>query len=308
MNSRIICFITLISCCSCSTSFSSNRDLFNQRSPIANSLENKLRYADALTQWKILLLAYPEDEIIIAHIRRLESLISNGIIEQLSVLDKGNASGNEKLARNAYLKILALDPSNEIAMEALRKLEWKSAIAEASSKTANIKKYFVETQQKAKVSIQLTKYIEQGEQFSHDKKYKALLLLADKFENLYPSNANPNEYRILAYTKLGEEQQERNNSEEAIFYYQQAISVASIKGDTLDIVQMKKDELSELLANKHFKLANKLFKTNLDSAIENFELCLKYQPSHTKARQLMQRAVKIRRNLLKIKRLNANSD
>ena len=308
MIEKTICITTLIFCCSCSTNFEDSRALFDQRSPIANSLEDKQRYAEALTQWRILQIAYPNDDVVKEHILRLEFLVSERVIKQLDILDKARATGDEKLERKVYLKILALDPNNEIALEELRKFEWKFAIEEASSKTANIKKYFVESQEEANISIQLTKYIEQGEQFIHDKKYKGLLLLADSFESAYPTHLKPNDYRILAYTKLGEAQQKQNNTKEAIEFYQQALGVAALKGDKLPSVQKKTDELSGLIANRYLKLANKVFKTNLDEAIKYFEQSLKYQPNNVKTRKLMLRAIKIRENLRKIKKLDANSD
>jgi tetratricopeptide (TPR) repeat protein len=308
MIKRIIYASTFILCCSCSTNFVDNSALLEQRSPVAKSLENQQRFAEALTQWKILHIAYPKDEMVNDHIRRLEFLISDRVIEQLGILDKAKKAGNQKLERVVYLKILALEPSNDIAREELRKFEWQFAIEEASSKTANIKKYFVESQEEAKISIQLTKYLEQGEQFTHDKKYKRLLQLADKFEGSYPTHGQPNDYRILAYTKLGESQQQQKRPEEAIEYYQQAIKTAALDNKKLPVTQKKIDNLSESIADKYFNLANKVFKTNLDEAIEYFELSLKYQPNNTKARQLMQRAIKIRHNLMKIKKLNANSD
>lgn len=308
MIKRIICIATLIFGSSCSTNFVDSSALLQQRIPIAKSLENKQRFAEALTQWKILQIAYPNDKIVNEHILRLEFLISDRVIEQLGILDKAKSAGNEKLERKVYLKILALNPNNKIAMQRLRKFEWQFAIEEASSKTANIKKYFVESQQEAKISIQLTKFLEQGEQFTHDKKYKGLLLLADKFEKSYPTHPRPNDYRILAYTKLGESKQKQKRPEEAIEYYEDAITVAALKGKRLPSIRNKKDELSEVIASRYFNIANKVFRTDLDEAIKNFELSLKYQPNNTKARQLMQRAKKIRHNLIKIKKLNANSD
>lgn len=308
MIKQIIGIISLILCSSCSTNFTNNRALFEQRSPVAKSLENANRYADALTQWKILQIAYPNDEFIGGHILRLELLISERVIDQLSILDKAKATGNEKSERKVYLRILALDPNNKIAIEELRKFEWKFALEEASSKTANIKKYFVETQEEANISIQLTKYLKQGEQFIHDREFNELLQFADKFEDSYPSHPMPNDYRLLAYTKLGESQQKQKNPKEAIEYYQKALRLADLTGEKLPSIQMKTAELSELIASRYLKLANKVFKTNLDEAIGYYELSLKYQPSNSKTRQLMQRAIKMRDNLKKIKQQNSNSD
>jgi tetratricopeptide (TPR) repeat protein len=308
MIKRIVCVATLIFGCSCSTNFVDNNALLEQRSSVARSLENTQRYVEALTQWNILQIAYPKNQIVNEHIRRLEFLISDRVIQQLDILDKAKKAGNQELERTVYLKILALQPNNQIAMEELRKFEWQFAIEEASSKTANIKKYFVESQEEAKVSIQLTKYIEQGEQLIHDKKYKRLLQLADKFEVSYPTHSQPNDYRILAYTKLGESQQEQKKPEQAIEYYQQAIKTAALNNKKLPATQNKIDKLSESIANNYYNLANKVFKTDLDKAIEYYELSLKYQPNNIKTRQLMQRAITIKQNLIKIKKLNANSD
>jgi tetratricopeptide (TPR) repeat protein len=308
MIKKIIYGTAIILCFSCSTSFVDNSALLEQRGPVAQSLENQQRLAEALTQWKVLHIAYPKEQIVNDHIRRLEFLISDRIIEQLGILDKAKKAGNQKLERIVYLKILALEPSNEIAMQELRKFEWQFAIEEASSKTANIKKYFIESQEEAKSSIQLTQYLEQGDKLIQDKEYKRLLQLADKFEGYYPRHRQPNNYRILAYTKLGESQQQQKKTEEAIGYYQQAINIAALDNKKLPVTQKNIDILSESIANRYFNLANKAFKTNLDKAIEYFELSLKYQPNNTKARQLMQRAIKIRHNLMKIKKLNANSD
>lgn len=196
MIKQIIYFSVLVICCSCSTNLVDNHDFLEQRSPVAKSLEDKERYAEALTQWRILKIAYPNNEIVKDHILRLEFLVSGRVIQQLDILDKAKTTGNEKLERNVYLKILALDPNHEIAMEELRKFEWKFAIKEASLKTANIKKYFIESQREANISIQLTKYLEQGQQFIHDKKYQGLLQLADQFEGAYPTHPQPNDYRI----------------------------------------------------------------------------------------------------------------
>lgn len=308
MIERIVCVATIVLCCSCSTNFIDNNAMFEQRSPLAEALEEEQRYAEALVQWKILQIAYPDDEVVKQNILRLELLISDGVIRQLAVLDKAKASGDQDLERKVYLKILALDPNNQIAIEELRQFEWNYAYQEASSKTENIKKYFIETQQEAKISIQLNNYIEQGKQYVSDKKYQELLQLADKFENTYPEHLLPNEYRILAYSKLGEEQQKRNKTKQAIKFYKQALQVAAVKGQKLPNLQKKTDQLSGLIANRYLKLANQVFKTDLDEAINYFEQSLKYQPNNVKARQLMQRAIKIRENLLKIQKLDSNSD
>lgn len=308
MIQRIIYVTTLIVCCSCSTNLVDNHKFLEQRSPIAQSLEHKERYAEALTQWKILQIAYPKDETVKDHILRLEFLISNRIDQQLEILEQAKTAGDENLQKNAYLKILAVEPNNDFAMNELRTLEWKIAILKATSKTENIKKYFIESQEEAQISIQLIKYIEQGEQLIRGRKYKELLQLADKFEKSFPTHLKPNNYRIFAYTKLGERLQKQNYTKEAIVYYQQALETAALKDDKLPNVQKKADKLSELIANRYLKLANQIFKTNLDEAINYFEQSLKYQPNNIKTRQLMQRAIKMQQNLMKIKKLDSNSD
>ncbi|WP_299075071.1 hypothetical protein [uncultured Paraglaciecola sp.] len=303
-----IIYASLLICCSCSTSFVVTNTFLEQRSPVAISLEEQQRYADALTQWKILALTYPEDEAVNSHVKRLESLISARVSKQFRVLKKAQGANNKKLQHQLYLKILALEPNNKIAMQELRKFEWQDVIKQASSKTANIKKYFVKSQQEANDSILLSRYLEQGKQFTHQKNYQELLQLADKFEKDFPAQQHPNNYRTFAFFQLAERYQKQKSHEKAIEYYQKALDIAALQGKSLPNAQKSRDSLSKSTANKYLKIANSLLKTDLDAAIENAALSLKYQPNNVKARTFMKRALIVKKNLNRIRGIKVNLD
>lgn len=293
---RVFLWFFILLLAGCSSLIVSNSVI--DRRPLAQSLEKQQKYAEALIQWQILQTAYPDDESIKTQINQLNTLISDRLIALFERLDKAQHRGNEKQIRHTYLKILALQPNNQIAIEELRKFEWQHALSQAVAKTQTIKKYFVETQNKANRSIQLSHILEKGEQFTHDKKYYGLLQLADTFAAAYPEHPKPQEYRLLAYTKLAELSVKKNNIENAVPLFDKAIQIDQGKNKTLI---SKNDKLKKKLASKYLILGLKSFQKDLDKAIECFTLSLKYQPDNTVANAQLQRATKVRENLNKIK-------
>jgi tetratricopeptide (TPR) repeat protein len=253
---------------------------------------------------RILQTAAPDNISIKAQVRRIESVISNRLIALFKQLGKTKNSSSEQQIRKIHLKILALTPNHNIAIEELRAYEWQYALEKAATKTQTIKEYFIENQVKAKRSIKLNQLLEQAEQFTQDRKYKDLLQLADKFEMAFPVNKKPAEFRLLAYTNLAERSIQKKDITMAISFFEKAIEIDNNQNTLL---QTKNDGLKEQLAKSYMGLGLQVFKKDLDKAIDMFTLSLKYQPNNTAARQQLHRATRVRDNLNKIKKLNASS-
>ncbi|MGJ8680203.1 hypothetical protein, partial [Paraglaciecola sp.] len=143
-----------------------------------------------------------------------------------------------------------------------------------------------------------------GEQFSNDRKYNALLQLADKFELAYPEHDKPREFRLFAYIELAELKLKKNDKEGAIPLFEKAILIESKRKKSLT---KKNEELKNQLAKQYLTLGLKSFKSDLNKAIEMFNESLKYKPKNNKARQHLMRATRVRNNLNRIKKLNASS-
>lgn len=304
MIKKSVLLVLLALLAGCSNKFVSNDYLKEARIPLAKKLENEKKFAEALIQWKILQTVSPNDTSITDQVSRVEQVISGRLISLFEQLDETKNSANEEQRRKIYLKILALTPNNSIAIEELRAYEWQYALEKADTKTQSIKEYFVETQVKAERSIKLSNFLKQGEQFSHDKKYNALLLLAEKFEVAYPKSEKPSEFRLLAYTKLGERSLRKKDIKMAISLFDKAILFDKNQSELL---REKNEYLRAQLSQDYLNLGLKAFKKDLDKAIVMFKLSLKYQPNNTAAHQQLQRTTVVRDNLNKIKKLNASS-
>lgn len=295
------CIVLLGGC----SSQSQNTSMLDERVPIAKTFEQQQRLADALTQWRILRATFPNDPEIESQVNRIEALISaqlSGLFEQL---DAATQKGNEQKIRTVYLKILALQPNNQVAKQKLRDIEWSDALDKADKKTEVINQYFAVNQQKAQRAIQLNKMLEQAQQFTQDKKYNGLLQLAEKFEVEFPDRQEPTQYRLLAYTKLAERSVDNNAIEEAIPLFEKAIAVSQGKNKNL---VSKTARLKKNISDQYLSQGVKSFKTDLDKAIELFTLSLEYQPENKSARQQLKRATTVRDNLNRIKKLNASSN
>jgi tetratricopeptide (TPR) repeat protein len=297
-------FVLVAILAACSNNFVSNDYLKDTRIPLAKTLEDEKKYAEALIQLRILQTAAPDNISIKAQVRRIESVISNRLIALFKQLGKTKNSSSEQQIRKIHLKILALTPNHNIAIEELRAYEWQYALEKAATKTQTIKEYFIENQVKAKRSIKLNQLLEQAEQFTQDRKYKDLLQLADKFEMAFPVNKKPAEFRLLAYTNLAERSIQKKDITMAISFFEKAIEIDNNQNTLL---QTKNDGLKEQLAKSYMGLGLQVFKKDLDKAIDMFTLSLKYQPNNTAARQQLHRATRVRDNLNKIKKLNASS-
>lgn len=289
----------------CSSQYSQNNAMLDARAPIAQKLEQQQRLADALTQWKILYTAFPNDPNIQAQITRIEMLISDQLIALFEQLDAAKQKDNQQKIRTLYLKILALQPNNQIAKQELREFEWSDALDKADKKTEVINQYFAVNQAKARRAIQLNKMLEQAQQFTQDKKYNGLLQLADKFENEFPDRQEPTQYRVLAYTKLAEANVSKKELEAAIPLFEKAIAASQGKNKSL---VKKAAKIKNNLSETYLSRGVQVFKTDLDRAIEMFGLSLKYQPDNNVARQQLKRATTVRDNLNRIKKLNASSN
>lgn len=298
----VFCLVALLN--ACSSNFVTDTSMLDSRVAIAKELEKQQRYSEALIQWKILQTAFPDDKKVNENVNRIERLISEQLFSLFDQLDQSSNKRSQQKMRHIYLKILALQPNNKVAIEELRKFEWENAFEKAVEKTENIKKYFAASQMKAERSIKLNKFLEQGEQFSNDRKYNALLQLADKFELAYPEHDKPREFRLFAYIELAELKLKKNDKEGAIPLFEKAILIESKRKKSLT---KKNEELKNQLAKQYLTLGLKSFKSDLNKAIEMFNESLKYKPKNNKARQHLMRATRVRNNLNRIKKLNASS-
>lgn len=282
----------------CSGDMTDTGTFLEARQSIAAELEKDGSYADALTQWKILKAAYPEDENIDGEISRIESLIKLKIDKLLASLSKAKKQRKKDQIGTLYLKILALEPANVRARKALRQIEWDVAYEATSLKTATIKKYFKESQIKAQRSIRTTRFMTQAQRMQKEGRQQALVKLADRFLKEYPKNNAALKYRYDALVQRGEEKVASHEFEEAVVFFQQAL----LKGDVGNKkLASRITALKEKLSRDYYRLGMKNFKIDIDIAVKMLQTSMSYNPGNLKAGQQLIRAIRVQKNLQKIK-------
>jgi len=301
MTRYLLTFFYIVFLAGCGSQSEQISPVLESRSPLASTLQEQGKYADALIQWQIILTANPDDPFIESRINSLQELISNKVDKLFKIAEKARSTEDEKLERKAFLQILALDPNNISAIDALRKTEWQIAMEKANSKTQTIKEYFVESQAEAQRSILLTRFREKGERYTQGKKYTSLIKLANEFEIAFPDAKEPQNWRFYSYSKLADQSVSANKIEQAITYYDMAIETAN-KGSALSLVNKNK-KLRKQVSDQHYKLAMRHFKSDLNKAIELLSKSVSIYAGNVKAKQQLAKATKIRENLIKIKNM-----
>ncbi|WP_284218246.1 hypothetical protein [Agaribacter marinus] len=301
MKSLYLCLIMSFFLFGCESTPEKQEAMADKRMRIAENLEQQGRWFDALIQWQILYTLYPEQQHISQEIDRL----SQQIIKKKQFLKaqyaKIEKSDKTKAKKDILLGILAIAPNDPEAKEALRQMNWALALKSANAKTKTIVKYFEENQKKAQKSIELTNLLDQGEQFIKAGKYKALLQTADRLESKHPKHAKINHFRYTAYSQIGKQYQDNNDVETAIASYDRAAKYAPKNDDAT--LSRKILDLRQTKANEYYIEGKKLFKHDLEKAIELFKRAKAIFPEHPKVMGDLVRAERIQKNLLKIKNL-----
>ena len=270
----------------------------DERIQLAQSLENQERLAEALFQWRVLAEVYSDNEFVQQKYRNLEQKIDQKLVKL-----RGHLSGRESLSINPgnkkiYLKMLALQPDNKEAREALRQLEKGKVELAATLKTEKIQSLFYSNQQKAKKEIDLARYNEQVQDLLESGKYVSLIQLTDRFLSEYPQHQPAHQVKYNALIGLANDHLKAGHKEKAINYYEKAQLVSDLNAPSLT---KKITTLRRQLSSDLYVQGMKVFTTNIDKAVILLQKSVEINPSNFKAKQQLTRATKIQENLQRIK-------
>jgi len=296
---RILLSVVMVFLSACASNVGLDPAFTESRQSIAQSLEKDKRFADALTQWKILKVVYSNDSHINQQIDRLEKIIQLKL-EKLQVsLKKAEKQKNKTQMRVTNLKILALDPDNAKALKAMRHIEGQVLHYAANDKTANIKKYFVENQANAQKSIQTSQYIVKVNALQSVSDRQKLLTLSNQILKKYPDFKPALEHKYNVLVSLGKSKITKNDIESAVTFYQQALKIKDHNN-----LLARTTELKKKLSVQYYQNAMKVFKSDTDKAIKLLEASLSYNPNNNNAIKQLSRAIKIQKRLNEIRNMS----
>ena len=275
------------------------RSFIEVRQPLAEQLEADRRYADALQQWQILAIVYPENEQIEDNIARLNHTIAIQVKKLRSASNEYLKAKDNHNYQHTNLKILALQPNDAEAKKALQEIEWENAHDAASEKTAAINEYIQQSQKKAKKSIRKSQYQTSATALLKNKKYAELLSLSEKYLVEQPTNELARVNLFESLRGLGDIKLAAGQKEQSVPLFEKALLVNTSANKKKVANQVKK--IKQQLSDEYYRAGLVQFKTNIDDAIQSFERAQFYNPENYKAVQQYSRAKTIRENLMKIR-------
>jgi tetratricopeptide (TPR) repeat protein len=266
------------------------------RKEAARKLEADGRPVQALREWRYIAAAAPRDEEARARIAELTELIETRKAGHFRDGEAALAKGQTRQAQLAFLKVLALDESDERARDRLREIDRTIALANQGKKDERamaeyratvVRKQDTIEEFEAKVNAPLKQ-----------RDYRKVIDIADQFLKHSPDNKAAAHYRKTAYLGLVEESRRRGNFDEALRH--------------LDIVETmaapaEKPALAERRATLRKELAGQLYSQGLglmtsdvDKAIELLARAVENDPDHLRARSSLLQARKMRETLNRI--------
>ncbi len=255
-----------------------------QRRHIALQLEQQKHLAEALTQWKIIALAAPDEQTDL-HISQLEKTIQH----QLATLHRqARESGlTDYQKQQINLKILALDPADKTAFIAMQDVKVERAEDAANQKVANINRAYVDNQHKADLAIQNTHFSQQASDKLAKQDYQSVLDLAQQWLQLQPDNKDAKQYYFTALQQLGQRSVQQHKLEQGLTYWQRAEGIDLADKNQLSGQLMK---LKQQLSNQYYAEAMAVLRSNIDQSVQLLQRSVSFNPANQRAAAQLHKA------------------
>ena len=263
---------------------------------LATRLELQGKLIEARREWRYVSAAAPKDEESRAHIADLDELIEKRKAEYLSEGEAALAKGQTKQAQAAFLKLLALDPSDEDAITRLRKIDRTVALANQGKKDDRAMTDYRATvardqdtseEFEAKINVSAKK----GD-------HRKVIDISDQFLKRNPGNKVAIGYRKTAYLALVEESRARGNFRDALTYLDTVSEMADVS--ELPAIQEKSKVVRIELAGKLYSQGLAVMNTNLPKAVDLLAEAVSLDPDNWRYKQNLNQARKMQENLSKI--------
>lgn len=266
------------------------------RKQLAKDLELRGKLIEARREWRYVSAADPKDEESRTHIADLTEVIDGRKDEYFKEGDAALAKGQTKQAQAAFLKVLALDPSDEEAVARLRRIDRTFALAGQSRKDNQAM-----TDYRATVAREQDTSEEFEAQVNVPMKkgdYRKVIDVSDQFLKRNPGNKSAAGYRKTAYMNLIDESRAKGRYRDALTYID---TVSEVADDSEKPALQEKTRVVKLeLAGQLYSQGVAVMTTNLAKAVELLTESVSLDPDNWKAKQSLNQARKMQDNLGKI--------
>jgi len=245
------------------------------RENLANRLFKQKNYHESLIQWKILRTIQPHNLQYNNRIRVLQALIKRRLNIHLNTAKLALQKNDIKTAKHEYLKALALDPKQDIAINALKKITL-SQLEKIQTRKNNTTKNDL-----------ASFYLELGIVLFNKKDWHGSIREIKKYLNINPTDKPAIKLVSRASLNLSEQYEERGYLEPAVQLIEALIALDKPNAEkyTERLLHLKQ----RLSANYYIE-GVKTYRDNLEQAIGYWERALKANPENEKAKIRLHKA------------------
>lgn len=289
--------------------------------------------ATALLEWKLLTTLAPERRDFAKQVATITTRIRQRTAKHLASGEKALAEEDFETAKLEFLKVLALNPHYRAALVRLREIE---KIRITAVQVAKLEKMAAKRARRAEARKEATlpaalvssgngqerDYLETGIAFFRDGDYESSILEIGKYLRSYPNDALAREYFDEAQSKLKEQtggmgetnaepvaEEETGVAEEALGTYsegektmpqaQEGIALEAAPDEPV-ATGTTADEKNKVVAQDLYEKGVRVYRKDIQRAIEYWERSLAHDPQHLQARIKLEQAYKMKERLKRL--------
>ena len=256
----------------------------------ALTLEDEGRYAQSLDRWRSLLPLRESDPDVNAAIKRLKTTIEQRAALAMRKGESAYARGRHDDGDTWMQRVLALQPGNQKALQNLSKTQSERVRAEAKGKSETEHQLMAEHKGPAPDNFQ-----GQLAALYKERNYQQMIELGANKQTKYDQE----EATLLrhAHVALADEALDQGDLEASLIQLQEALSVKPLNNDPL---LDRSAQLRASLSKNWYQEGSRLMKVDLQSAITALKKSLSYNPYNNAAKQKLNQAETLQRNLRRI--------
>ncbi len=258
--------------------------------------------ATAAVQLQIVTVLAPDDAAAARDLASVRATIEKDSRAQLAAGHAALTAGDLDRATAAFLRTLALDPSQPDAAKALREIDRRRLTRIQADRAAKVTTQADQVATRSAARAQA----DASDAFDIDQAIEMLRAgdasggLRDlrAYVDANPGNRAARQRIGTAVADRAKELEDQGSREQAVTLYEQAIV---LRGDARTTWAARVAPLKKSLSQEYYEKGSRAYRTNLVQAIAYLETSVKYDPSNTQASIKLQEAKTAREKLDKIK-------
>ena len=252
--------------------------------------------ADAAEHEEVLVLLAPDDPARAKALQATREAIRRAIRAQVDAAIAARRAGDLAGAREAYLRVLALDADNAEAAKALREIDLATMTRAQSDRAARVR-VPDEAVTSAKARPNETNDLDQRIEIMRAGDLNTGLRELRSWVDAHPSERAARQRIGLAVAEKARELESKAQRETALGLYEQAGSLA---GTAAPEWMARAQNLRKALGEQYYNDGMKVYRTDLNAAIRHFENGARYDPSNTNLQIKLREAKLAQEKLQKI--------